>query len=97
MEATKCVGQILKSLEVGEPRTISHGFIVFPLLSEGEGVRGYITLDEALKEGLVTIPESYDVPEIVIEVKGEKPVLVVEGDIVVGGVAEQGSEHIPPS
>lgn len=86
MKETKRAMGILEGMEVGEPRTVAAvGLTVVPLLSEGDGVRGYITLDEAVKEGLVVIPESGDVPKVIVEVRGEKPVLVVEGDIVVGG------------
>lgn len=63
-------------------------------------------MDEAYKEGLVFIPETGQVPEVVIVVKGEKPVLITEGEVLVGGwqnrtvnislLLEAGKEHRIP-
>lgn len=76
----------LKSLKVESPQVAEDAFVVFPLTTQNTNGRGYLTLDEAVKQGLVSIPESGRVPEVIIVVKGEKPVLVVEGTIVVGGL-----------
>ncbi|MFN3422005.1 MAG: ARPP-1 family domain-containing protein [Armatimonadota bacterium] len=76
----------LKGLKVETPQVTEETFVVFPLTTQSFNGRGYITLDEAIQQGLVYIPESGRVPEIIIVVKGEKPVLVVEGTVVVGGL-----------
>jgi hypothetical protein len=100
------VTQWLQSLKIEEPQTTEEVFTVFPLtVSETDG-RDYLTLGEAFRQGLVVIPESGRVPEIVVIVKGEKPVLIVEGEVVVGGwqnrtvnislLLEAGKEHRIP-
>ncbi|MEM2368650.1 MAG: DUF6569 family protein [Candidatus Bathyarchaeia archaeon] len=76
----------LKGLKVETPQVAEETFAVFPLTIRSSNGRGYLTLDEAIQEGLVFVPESGRVPEITIVVKGEKPVLVVEGTVVVGGL-----------
>ncbi|MFN4179963.1 MAG: ARPP-1 family domain-containing protein [Armatimonadota bacterium] len=96
----------LKGLTVEAPQVAEETFVVFPLTTQSFNGRGYLTLDEAIQKGLVYIPESGRVPEIVIVVKGEKPVLVVEGTVVVGGLQnrtvnislllEAGKEHKIP-
>jgi len=75
----------LKGLKIEAPQIAEETFAVFPLTTQSFNGRGYLTLDEAIQQSLVFIPESGRVPEIVIIVKGEKPVLVVEGTVVVGG------------
>jgi len=79
---------------------------VVPLLTEGDGDRGYITLDEAVEKKLAVIPESGEISKIIVRIEGKKPVLVVEGDIVVGGwqnrvvnislLLEPGKKHFIP-
>jgi len=96
----------LKSLKVGEPQTSEQVFTVFPLTVAETNGRDYLTLEEAHRQGLVSIPESGNVPEIVVVIKGEKPVLVVEGAMIVGGwqnrtvnislLLEAGKEHRIP-
>jgi hypothetical protein len=96
----------LKELKVGEPQTSGQLLRVFPLVAKETNGRDYLTLDEAFNQSLIFIPESGNVPEIVVVVKGEKPVLVVEGEVVVGGLQnrtinislllEAGKEHRIP-
>lgn len=76
----------LEGLEVHEPQVAHNLFAVFPLTVAETNGRDYLTLKEAIEQGLVTISETGHVPEIFVEVKGEKPVLVVEGEIVTGGL-----------
>lgn len=82
----RLVKEWLEGLEWGEPQVAGEALIVFPLiLPSTDGERDYLTLEEAFERELVEIPESGEVPRIVVKVKGEKPVLVVEGDVIVGG------------
>ncbi len=98
--------QWLQSLRIEEPQTTVNVFTVFPLTVAETNGRDYLTLDEAFRQGLVVIPESGRVPEIVVIVKGEKLVLIVEGEVIVGGwqnrtvnislLLEAGKEHRIP-
>jgi hypothetical protein len=102
----KKASQWLQSLRIEEPQTTKGVFTVFPLTVSETNGRDYLTLDEAFRQGLVVIPESGRVPEIVVVVKGEKPVLIVEGEVIVGGwqnrtvnislLLEAGKEHRIP-
>jgi len=75
----------LGSLKIGEPQAAGQIFTVFPLTVSETNGRDYLTLEEAFRQGLVFIPESRSVQEAVIVVKGEKPVLIMEGEVIVGG------------
>ncbi len=96
----------LKSLKIGEPQVSGEIFTVFPLTVAETNGRDYLTLEEAFRQGLVFISESSSVPEVLIGIKGEKPVLVVEGEVIVGGwqnrtvnislLLEAGREHRIP-
>lgn len=96
----------LKGLTIHQPQIAQGFFAVFPLTVSGVNERWYLTLDEAVKQGLAFIPETGRVPEIIVVVKGEKPVLVVEGTVIVGGLQnrtvnislllEAGKEHRIP-
>ncbi len=96
----------LKSLKIGEPQVTGQIFTVFPLTVVETNGRDYLTLEEASRQGLVFIPESNIIQEVVIIIKGEKPVLVVEGEVIVGGrqnrtinislLLEAGKEHLIP-
>ncbi|MFA0742399.1 MAG: hypothetical protein DFNUSKGM_002522 [Candidatus Fervidibacter sacchari] len=102
----KKASQWLQSLRIEEPQTTKGVFTVFPLTVSETNGRDYLTLDEAFRQGSVVIPESGRVPEIVVVVKGEKPVLIVEGEVIVGGwqnrtvnislLLEAGKEHRIP-
>lgn len=97
----------LKGLRIEKPQVAEDAFAVFPLTTENYNARGYLTLDEAVQRGLVSISESGSVREIIVVVDGETPVLVVEGTVVVGGKQNRtvnisllldagGKEHIIP-
>ncbi|MFA4043767.1 MAG: hypothetical protein HZRFUVUK_000545 [Candidatus Fervidibacterota bacterium] len=77
--------QWLQSLEMKEPQSAKDIFTVFPLVATETNGRDYLTLEEAFEQGLVFIPESGRVSELTVVVKGEKPVLITEGEILVGG------------
>lgn len=78
----------LKGLEIQEPQVAKDIFAVFPLTVSVSDLNGrfYLTLDEAISKGLACIPESRRIREIIVNVEGEEPVLVVEGTVLVGGL-----------
>jgi len=71
--------------QLHEPQVAADFLAVFPLTVAESNGRGYLTFSEAIQQGLVSVPETGQVSEIVVVVKGEKPVLIVEGEVIVGG------------
>lgn len=76
----------LDGLELAE--AVSDGALtVFPLLGADKPGPFYLTLDEALARGLAEVSEVSDegrVPELFFENKGADPILLVDGEILVG-------------
>jgi hypothetical protein len=79
------VQEFLKSLKVGEGQ-YKDGLTIFTLYSDIRSVYEYITLDEALKEDILTVKEigSGTVPEISVLNKGKKDVFIMDGEELVG-------------
>jgi len=76
----------LSGIAVGRPLT-SGALTMFPLLNGKNGQPDYLTLDEALTQGLATITEiseSGTVPELKFVNRAERPVLLVDGEELVG-------------
>ncbi|MBD3190407.1 MAG: hypothetical protein GF308_07170 [Candidatus Heimdallarchaeota archaeon] len=85
------IDTILNSIELGEIQSFKNMTVV-PLLSsiQAETIpkRDYITFEEAIKEKLIEIHElgaGGAVPTLRIINKGERPILIAEGEIVKGG------------
>lgn len=60
---------------------------VFPIVAAAPDASRYHLLDDALAEGLLEITEVGDdghVPEVSVKNKGARPVLLLEGDVLVG-------------
>lgn len=75
-----------RTLQVGAGIEVSN-LTVFPLLAPDESPAGYATLDEALAAGLVSVTEVSEaghVPELTIVNHGASPVLVLDGEELVG-------------
>jgi hypothetical protein len=76
----------VSSVTLGVP--IEHGALrVTPLLGDDEAACDYVTLDEALPAGLITITEVSDegrVPELRVRNSASKPVLILDGEELVG-------------
>ena len=76
----------ISGLHVGEP-TFRRGLTVFPLTS-GRGPKlDYLLLEEGLREGLVSVGEvshGGSVPELAVENRADRPVLIVDGEELVG-------------
>jgi hypothetical protein len=80
------IAETLSGIDLGPPVT-SAGLTMFPLLSGRNGEPDYFTLDEALAGGLAAITEiseSGSVPELRFVNKGDRPVLLVDGEELVG-------------
>ncbi|RPJ70149.1 MAG: hypothetical protein EHM24_16425 [Acidobacteria bacterium] len=77
---------IAQSLEIGQPVTAAN-LTMFPLLGGSEGPPAYTTLDEGLAAGFVKVTEvseSGRVPELTIVNDGPTPVLLLDGEELVG-------------
>lgn len=80
---------ILKQLEACTIGAALHGgpLSIFPLAAPNGHEPAYTLLEDALNSGAATISEvsqGGSVPELLIENRGERPVLVLEGDVLVG-------------
>jgi len=76
----------LASLTLGEA-TLHEGLGVFPLLASESPPPDYLLLDAALTDGLVSISEVSEgghVPELRLENRAPKPLLLIEGEELVG-------------
>jgi hypothetical protein len=77
---------IAQSLEIGQP-IVAGNLAMYPLLAGTEAPPAYATLDEALAAGFVKVTEvseSGSVPELTIVNDGPTPVLVLDGEELVG-------------
>ena len=100
----------LDQFELGSPITAAN-LTMYPLLLPEESAPGYLTLDEALAAGLASVTEvseSGSVPELLVKNGAAKPVLILDGEELVGAkqnrivnltilVAAQQTLHIPVS
>jgi len=81
------VSDFLSEVSLGDPRI--HGSLaVFPLLSKRDPVRDYLVLEEAIAQKLVTVTErkgSATVPELELENRSDQDVLLLDGEMLVGG------------
>lgn len=95
MEAESWKGQSgwLQSLDVGEAAVFGSGLTVYPVRSRGAvEPRRYLTLEEALAQGLARVVESGNVPVLTVEVKGGTDVLVCLGTLLAGGLQNRVAE-----
>lgn len=80
------LNQILPSLTIGQPATLGR-LSVFPLFGTVSAHQDMMLLDEALDAGAIEISEvseSGSVPELLLRSLGDKPVLLVDGEELVG-------------
>ncbi len=87
----KNIYELLQAIEIGD-RVELDGFGFYPILIRDEVVRDeeyeeYETIYDALKNGTAKIyeEETPQVPEVIVEVLGEKKVIIPEGFIIKGG------------
>lgn len=84
--ATGHLRSTITSLTVGKP-TGHRGLTVLPLTSGPGSSLDYLLLEEGLRQRLVSIrevSESGNVPELAVENRGDRPVLIVDGEELVG-------------
>lgn len=80
------LSETLEQLAIGEPMGYRNLW-VYPLLGEGAGTPGYYLLDEALNMKGFAIREASpggSVPELLVENLLDRPVLLVDGEELVG-------------
>ena len=80
------VKNYLSSLKLGKPQSFEN-MAVFPLLTSLDGGPDYITLKEALNNGVFVITEVSEggsVPELMVQNKGEVAVLLLDGEELAG-------------
>jgi len=82
----KLIDSYLSEMEIGQPQ-LAGEVAVFPLKSKKNPGPEYLTLAEALESGQLTITEvslSGSVPELKAVNRGEKAVLMLDGEELVG-------------
>jgi hypothetical protein len=82
----KVIGEYLSGITLGEPQVFKN-FGVVPLFHSGNGGPPYLTLKEAMTQGILTISEigsEGTVPELKVINKGEVAVLLLDGEEVSG-------------
>jgi ARG and Rhodanese-Phosphatase-superfamily-associated Protein domain len=88
--AATAVRELIEGVRAGEALRAG-GLTLIPLLPAREQVKrqsGYLPLEEALRQGLVTVTEQAQasVPELVATSTAETPVVLVGGEQVIGGL-----------
>jgi hypothetical protein len=80
------IASALDLLSIGTPQHFRH-LTVFPLVHPAPKVPFYLTLDEALAQGTAQVTEvskGGHVPELRLINKGDRPVLLIDGEELVG-------------
>ncbi|MCY3943646.1 MAG: hypothetical protein OXG18_07785, partial [Gemmatimonadetes bacterium] len=76
----------LSGLTLADP--MNHGGLtVFPLASDRSSSLSYLLLEDGLRKDLVSIREVSEggsVPELTVESRADKPVLIVDGEELMG-------------
>jgi hypothetical protein len=86
LTAAQTVFDAIQSISFGSETTFQNLTMV-PILGSGERQPEYVTLDEALAAGSVEVTEVSDaghVPELKVFVNGAMPVLLIDGEELVG-------------
>jgi len=86
MTATETVMNAVRKVRLG-PETRFHNLTMTPILGDEEGRPDYVTLDEALGNGwaeITEIDEGGRVSELKVIVKGKAPVLLIDGEELIG-------------
>ena len=80
------VAECLSKVHLGDPQT-HHNLSLYPLLGDGVAEPAYLLLDEALKRGcarVTEVSESGSVPELCFVNDCDRPVLLLDGEELVG-------------
>ena len=76
----------ISGLRIGEP-TCHGGLTVFPITTKRRSSLDYLLLADGLKKGLVSVREVSEggsVPHLAVENRADRPVLIVDGEELVG-------------
>jgi hypothetical protein len=76
----------ISALTIGQPTRVDN-LTVYPLIAERDRQPGYLTLDEALEAGMARVTEVSEgghVPELRFDNESGKPILLVDGEELVG-------------
>jgi hypothetical protein len=87
--------QTLPRWEVGQP-IVHQNLVVFPVrIVSGASKSDLLTLSEAQQKNLVSVRELPDarVSEVLVENKSDRPLLLVGGEIIIGGKQDRIVEH----
>src|SRR5262245_44972367 len=79
------IAAALAAVTVGQPKNAGR-LTVFPLVGPGDAPT-YLLLDEALAKGVAQVTEtsaSGSVPELKVENRSDLPILIVDGEALVG-------------
>jgi len=83
-----CIQDCISCIELGTPQTFRAGGItVIPILMENNGGIDYLTLHQALEMDFISIAEvseTGDVNKLTVTNRGDKPVLILDGEQLVG-------------
>lgn len=80
------ISETLRGLSLGHPTTFLN-LTLFPLHGSTGYARDYVTLREAVRDQTATvreISEGGSVPELLLENSGKKPVLILDGEELIG-------------
>ncbi len=80
------IAATLAAISVGQPKHAGR-LTVFPLLGSSDAPSTYLLLDEALAKGVAHVTEtstSGSVPELRFENRSDQPILIVDGEALVG-------------
>ena len=80
------IADAITGLDIGQPQS-HRNLVIFPLLRDGDTGPQYLTLGEALDEGLVTateVGESGAVSKLRVKNDAEVPVLLLDGGELAG-------------
>lgn len=80
------IRQSIEGVELGEP-LVRESLTIFPLIGGDRPGSNYLTLDEALRDGLAEVSETSEqgtVPELRFENKADIPILLVDGEELIG-------------
>ncbi|MEA3365677.1 MAG: HIRAN domain-containing protein [Candidatus Hydrogenedentes bacterium] len=86
VDALSAARTALAGLRIGEAMHYRNATL-FPLYLENGHERVYVLLDEALEAGTAEVTETSDygsVPEVLLRNRGERPILLPEGEILTG-------------
>ncbi|MFN4179374.1 MAG: ARPP-1 family domain-containing protein [Armatimonadota bacterium] len=96
-----CFAQTKPFWEVGQP-IVHQNLVIFPVrILKPAHKTDFITLKEAQQKNLVSIRElpSATVSEVLVENKSDKPLLLIGGEVILGGKQDRIVEHdfiVPP-